>query len=99
MNETDTGEKKYKNSRLIMASYGSRELFGQWITAAFGFTVFFFYEQVIGMPSELALLAFVLYSVWNAFNDPLIGYLTDRPFKFTKKWGRRFPWIIISFIP
>jgi GPH family glycoside/pentoside/hexuronide:cation symporter len=101
MNETDTGEKKYKNSRLIMASYGSRELFGQWITAAFGFTVFFFYVQVIGMPSELALLAFVLYSVWNAFNDPLVGYIMERIYMpWEKKWGiRRFPWMIIGVIP
>ena len=32
-------------------------------------------------------------------NDPLIGFLTDRPFKFTKKWGRRLPWVIIGGIP
>lgn len=102
MNETDFVKKrKYKNSRLIMASYGSRELFGQWITAAFGFTVFFFYEQVIGIPSELALLAFVLYSVWNAVNDPLIGYIMERVhMPWEKKWGiRRFPWMIIGVIP
>ncbi len=101
MNETDTGEKKYKNSMLIRASYGSRELFGQWITAAFGFSVFFFYEQVIGIPSELALLAFVLYSVWNAFNDPLVGYIMERVhMPWEKKWGiRRFPWMLIGVVP
>jgi GPH family glycoside/pentoside/hexuronide:cation symporter len=33
------------------------------------------------------------------FNDPLVGYLTDRPFKWTKKWGMRFPWILIGVIP
>lgn len=33
------------------------------------------------------------------FNDPLMGYITNRPFKFTKKWGRRFPWVIIGGIP
>ncbi len=46
----------YENSKLIMASYGSRELFGQWIAAAFGFTVFFFYEAVIGLNSLIAAL-------------------------------------------
>ena len=32
-------------------------------------------------------------------NDPFIGYLTNRPFKFTKKYGRRFPWLLIGGIP
>ena len=32
-------------------------------------------------------------------NDPLIGYLTDRPFKWTRKWGWRFPWIVIAAPP
>jgi len=35
-----TKERKYAYPRRIMASYGSRELFGQWISAAFGFSVF-----------------------------------------------------------
>ena len=32
-------------------------------------------------------------------NDPLLGYLTDKPFRWTKKYGMRFPWITISAIP
>ena len=32
-------------------------------------------------------------------NDPLLGYLTDKPLKWTRKWGRRFPWIAIGIIP
>ncbi|MBD3256343.1 MAG: MFS transporter, partial [Candidatus Lokiarchaeota archaeon] len=38
-------------------------------------------------------------AIWNAVNDPLVGFICDRPFFFTKKWGRRFPWIISSIIP
>jgi GPH family glycoside/pentoside/hexuronide:cation symporter len=37
--------------------------------------------------------------VWAGLNDPLIGWITDRNFKWTRKWGRRFPWIAIGFIP
>jgi len=102
MSEIELERKEtYKNSKLIMASYGSRELFGQWITAAFGFTVFFFYEQVIGLESWIAMLAFVLYSIWNAINDPLVGYIMERVhMPWEKKWGiRRFPWMIIGVIP
>jgi GPH family glycoside/pentoside/hexuronide:cation symporter len=32
-------------------------------------------------------------------NDPYLGYLTDRPMKWTNKWGWRFPWIVISIFP
>ncbi|TFG13415.1 MAG: MFS transporter, partial [Promethearchaeota archaeon] len=44
-------------------------------------------------------LGLVIFAVYNAINDPLIGYLTNRPFKFTKKWGRRLPWILMGGIP
>lgn len=44
-------------------------------------------------------MGYVLFAIYNMFNDPLIGYLTNRPFKFTKKWGRRFPWILIGGFP
>ena len=90
----------YENSRWTMASYGSRELFGQWIAAAFGFSVFFFYEAVIGLESGTAALAFILYSIWNAVNDPLTGYLMERVhFPWEKKWGiRRFPFLVIGGI-
>jgi GPH family glycoside/pentoside/hexuronide:cation symporter len=40
-----------------------------------------------------------LYAVWDAINDPWMGNLTDRPFKFTEKWGRRFPWVAFGVFP
>lgn len=84
--ETITKEKEvYEHSRFIMASYGARELFEQWVMAAFGFTVFFFYEVVVGLNVILAALAFSLYSVWDAINDPLIGYLME---KFHMPWEK-----------
>jgi len=96
-NET---KETYAYKKRIMASYGSRELFGQWISAAFGFSVFFFYENVIGLPSLLAMWAFVIYSLWNAINDPFIGWLMEKiHMPWEKKGLKRFPWIIIGVIP
>ncbi len=94
-------EKEVKNySKRIMASYGSRELFGQWIGAAFGFSVFFFYENVIGLDTAIAATAFVLYSIWNAINDPLAGWILERVHpSWQKKGFKRFPWMLIGVGP
>ncbi len=91
----------YENSRFIMASYGANQLFSQWITGAFGLFVLFFYEVEIGLATELVVLAFILFSVWNAINDPLMGYLVERlHMPWEKKWGfKRFPWIVLFAIP
>ncbi|TXT65834.1 MAG: putative Major facilitator superfamily MFS_1 [Promethearchaeota archaeon] len=91
----------YEHSKPVMTSYGAREMFGQFITAAFGFNVLFFYESVIGLGSLYILIGFTIYSLWNGINDPLIGYLMERiKMPWEKKKGyRRFPWIIIAAIP
>ena len=41
-------------------------------------------------------LLFMFYGIWNAINDPLIGYYMD---KLKPKRGRRVPWIIYGTIP
>lgn len=88
-----------KHSNLNIYSYGLGEFIMQTFTIAFGAYVFYFYEVEIGLNSWLVALGFIIYAVWNAINDPLVGYICDRPFFFTKKWGRRFPWIISSIFP
>ena len=80
-------------------SYGLGEFIMQIFSLAFGAYVFYFYEVEIGLDSWLVAFGFILYAIWNAVNDPLVGYICDRPFSFTKKWGRRFPWIISSVFP
>ncbi|MBY9003821.1 MAG: MFS transporter [Candidatus Lokiarchaeota archaeon] len=93
-------KEKYSYRMRTRASYGTRELFGQWVSAAFGFTVFFFYEVVIGLPTILAMTAYIIYALWNAVNDPLVGYIMERiHMPWEKKRGvRRFPWMIIGAV-
>ncbi|MHA1520709.1 MAG: MFS transporter [Promethearchaeota archaeon] len=94
-------EPKYENSKWIMASYGSREMFSQWITSAFGLYTIVYYETVVGLSQNLALIAFIIFSLWNAVNDPIIGYLIERfPLPWQKKKGfKRFPLVLIAVIP
>ena len=85
-----------KHSKLSMASYGSAKALNEFFNMAFMAFSFFFYETEIGLNVWLVGLGFVVFAIWNAINDPLVGYLTERPFKFTKRWGRRFPWVIFG---
>ena len=99
-NNEAVDEEIYENSKLMMASYSTNQFFGQWITGPFGMYVFIFYEVQIGLFVGLVALAFILYSFWNAFNDPLIGFIMAKiHMPWEDKWGKRFPWIVIGGIP
>ncbi len=88
-----------KHSKKGMVSYGFGAFISEFFNMSFGAYVFFYYETVIHLDVWLTSLGFIIFAVWNAVNDPLIGYLTNRPFKFTKKWGRRLPWVLAGGIP
>lgn len=57
----------------------------------------FFYTLKEGLDLGSAGLLLLLYGIWNAVNDPLIGYYMDK-WKW-KKWGRRIPYIVIGTVP
>ena len=61
--------------------------------------LFYFYEVEIGLNVILIGIAFVIFAIWNMINDPLLGYLTERPRKWSRKFGVRAPWIVISTGP
>ena len=71
--------------------------FAQWfINSAFNVWVFAFYFIAVGLPISYILAAYVIWTIWNALNDPLLGYISDRTHT---KWGRRKPFIILGTIP
>jgi len=61
--------------------------------------VFYFYQVELGLSVVLIGVAFVIFALWNMVNDPILGYLTERPTRWTKKWGFRAPWIVITAAP
>lgn len=91
--------KEIQHSKKIMGSYSSGFFINEFIQGVLILLLFFFYEVEIGLASWMTGLGLVIYALWDAFNDPLLGYLSDRVYRFTRKWGRRFPWIIIGFVP
>ena len=64
----------------------------------FQFLIFTFYFTVVKIPMPLMTIAYVLWGIWNAVNDPMLGALSERT-KHRRKWGKRRFYLIISIIP
>jgi GPH family glycoside/pentoside/hexuronide:cation symporter len=51
----------------------------------------FFYNVKLGLNPNLIGLAWMIFSIWNAVNDPLFGFIGDST--KSEKYGRRIPYI------
>ncbi|MHA2185784.1 MAG: MFS transporter, partial [Promethearchaeota archaeon] len=87
-----------RHSRLTFLSNAFGLLCSTLIGAIQGMTLVY-YETVIGLRVSFVFVAMSIFVVYNAVNDPIIGFLVDRNLRFTRKWGRRFPWILIGVVP
>jgi len=82
-----------------MVSYAFGYVIIGYLLGAYSAVVFYYYEVEVGLPVALVGLAFIIFAVWNMINDPLLGYLTDKPLRWTRRWGMRAPWIVITSFP
>ncbi|MFX1515336.1 MAG: MFS transporter [Promethearchaeota archaeon] len=94
MNESQTSV-----SLLGMISFSVADLHLAFFSFALGQYLLLFYETEVTLGIWYVTLGYIIYALWNAVNDPLIGFITDRPRGYWQKWGKRFPLIIISSIP
>ncbi len=58
----------------------------------------YYSARILLIPQATIFIIYLIYSIVDAFNDPLIGYLADRSTRFTEKYGKRFPWIITGHL-
>jgi len=58
----------------------------------------FYAANVLLIPQLLIVLIYLVYSIVEAINDPIIGYLADKSKRFTSRFGKRYPWIMIGLI-
>ncbi|MHA1802981.1 MAG: MFS transporter, partial [Promethearchaeota archaeon] len=65
---------------------------------SFTLLVFTYYFAVIGLDVLLVMTCYIIWGVWNAVNDPVLGALSDRT-RFKKRFGKRKFYFIISIIP
>ncbi|MBW4561875.1 MAG: MFS transporter [Mojavia pulchra JT2-VF2] len=78
-------------------AYGAGDL-GPAITA--NISIFFllvFFTNVAGIPAGLAGSILMIGKIWDAVNDPFVGFLTDKT--KSRRWGRRLPWLLYGAIP
>ena len=62
----------------------------------FDYFLLLFYSQVMGVDAPLVGLALLIALVFDAFSDPIVGYLSDNTHS---RWGRRHPWMYASALP
>ncbi|MDY6872777.1 MAG: MFS transporter [Chloroflexota bacterium] len=60
------------------------------ISGVYGGLLTIFYQDYLGLSAKWIGIAATVYALWNAFNDPLFGYITDST---RSKRGRRIPYM------
>ncbi|MCP4761079.1 MAG: MFS transporter, partial [archaeon] len=101
--KSEKKQKKNKTNREVPLSfnigYAIGEIPDMISYQGFSFLIFTFYSVVIGLPTSLISLVFIIWSIYNAFNDPLLGAISDRTKTKILGGGRRRPYIIAMVIP
>jgi len=77
-------------------AYGVGEFTSEVTGSILVFFFLFFLTNVAGLNAGLAGTILLVGKIWDAVNDPIIGWLSDRT---RSRWGRRYPWMAIGAIP
>ncbi len=79
-----------------MISYGLGDAGTGLAATQLGFYLFPFFTGTAGLPAFVAGSLLMVIKVWDAINDPLIGWMSDRT---KSRWGPRIPWMLGAAAP
>ena len=82
--------------RRALWAYGLGDVGTGMGAALIGFYLLRFYVAA-GLPPWLAGLAYGMGRLWDAINDPIVGWLSDKTSRHP--WGPRVPWMLWSALP
>ena len=86
-----------KISNKIKVLYGVADLGIAMLTASIQFFLLIFYTDIAHIDPAMAGTALMVGKLtWDAINDPVFGYLSD---KTKTRWGRRRPYMLLGAIP
>lgn len=77
-------------------AFGSGDVGPAVATAIMSFFLLYFLTDIARINPAVAGLILLVNKIWDAFNDPIIGMLSDR---VHTRWGRRRPWFLFGAIP
>jgi GPH family glycoside/pentoside/hexuronide:cation symporter len=76
--------------------YGSGDFALNLFWQGTAFFLMFFYTNVVGLPNKTAGLIIMIGGIWDAFSDPLMGYLAERT---RSRWGAYRPYLLFGALP
>jgi GPH family glycoside/pentoside/hexuronide:cation symporter len=79
-----------------MVAYGFGDAGTGLAATILGFYLFPFFTCAAGLPAFIAGSLLTVIKVWDAFNDPLIGWMSDHT---QSRWGPRLPWMLGASMP
>ncbi len=78
----------------VFISFAMGDIFVQLFIYLISVRTFDFYENEIGLATGIIAIGFVIFALWNMINDPIVGFLADKPRSFWRKYGKRLPWVV-----
>ena len=93
---------RFKNLKVPLKfnlAFASGEITDTVAYQGFSFLIFTFYYSVMRLKVEHVMIIYILWSIYNAFNDPILGGISDKTRTKKLGGGRRRPWMIAAWIP